>query len=254
MNSPEVANLELIQRNRKLFILTLFLIAVSSFFIQNNTMAQQTKHFFKVEVKKNVTLESYFLLYLPEGYDSLDQTWPLLLFLHGIGERGDMIELVKKQGPPKLIEYGRKFPFIVVSPQCPEDSIWSVPVLDMVLTEMVQRYKVDTTRIYVTGLSMGGTGTWQLAEAYPHRFAAIVPVCAEADPSKAYLIKDLPVWVFHGAKDDIHPLSESENMVNALKALGSPVKFTIYPEAGHDSWTDAYNDEEMWKWLMEQKK
>lgn len=254
MNSSEVVNLELIQRSSGIRMLFLSFLVMASIFIQDITMAQQTKHYFQVEVKKKVTLESYFLLYLPEGYDSLDQTWPLLLFLHGIGERGTMIELVKKQGPPKLIEYGRKFPFIVVSPQCPEDSVWSIPVLDMVLTEMVQRYKVDTARIYVTGLSMGGTATWQLAEAYPRRFAAIVPVCGEADPAKAYLIKDLPIWVFHGAQDDIHPLSESENMVNELKALGSTVKFTIYPEAGHDSWTAAYNDEEMWKWLLEQRK
>jgi len=229
-------------------------ILLFAFVNMNGLLAQQTKKYFKVEKSQDDFLESYLLLYLPEGYDSLEQEWPLLLFLHGSGERGTMIELVKKHGPPKMIENGYQFPFIVVSPQCPEDQWWSLDMLDMVLTEMVQRYKVDKTRIYVTGLSMGGYAAWQLAIAYPDRFAAIVPVCGGADAQFAPLIKDLPIWAFHGAKDDVVPLSEEENMVNALKGLGSPVKFTIYPDAGHDSWTEAYNDEEMWKWLEAQNK
>lgn len=220
-------------------------------------MAQQTGKYFKVETRKNVFLESWLLLYLPEGYDSLvAERWPLLLFLHGSGERGEMLDLVKRNGPPRMIEEGRKFPFIVVSPQCPEDQRWEtrIEVLDMLLDEMTSRYRVDTNRIYVTGLSMGGQGTWDLAFAYPARFAAIVPVCGWTRPSQAGLIRDLPVWVFHGAKDDVVPLTQSEEMVNALKALGSPVKFTVYPEAGHDAWTQAYQEAEMWEWLLEQRK
>ena len=216
--------------------------------------SQQTGHYIRVEVEKDVFLESRFLLYLPEGYDTLNRKWPLLLFLHGSGERGTVIEMVKKHGPPKLIEYGRSFPFIVVSPQCPEDQDWSVDVLDMLLDELVIRYKVDTGQIFVTGLSRGGTGTWNLAVAYPERFAAIAPICGRANPANASMIKDLPVWVFHGAKDDIVPLEDSENMVKALKALGSPVKFTVYPEAGHDSWTETYDNPELWEWFMEQHK
>lgn len=215
-------------------------------------MSQQTTKYFKVWTGKEEYLEARCLLYLPEGYDALERNWPLLLFLHGKGESGDMIELVKKNGPPMLIGYGTKFPFIVVSPQCPEEQRWSIEVLDMVLTEMVEQYRVDTDRIYVTGLSMGGEGTWKLAIAYPDRFAAIVPICGWTDPQFAPVIRDLPVWVFHGAKDDVVPLSESEDMVNALKGLGSPVKFTVYPEANHDSWTETYNNPEMWEWLGEQ--
>lgn len=231
-----------------------FIIFNFSFLIPLKMMSQQTGMYFKVEVRKHVMLESTFLLYLPDGYVKTEQQWPLLLFLHGIGERGDMLDLVKKNGPPKMIEHGYKFPFIVVSPQCPEDQTWSVEVLDMLLDEMVLRYHVDPNRIYVTGLSMGGTGTWDLAVAYPERFAAIVPICGETDPEQAGKIKDLPVWVFHGAKDDIHLPEESENMVNALKALGSPVIFTLYPEAGHDSWTEAYDSPELWEWLTAQHK
>jgi predicted esterase len=229
-----------------------FLIFSCSFFIMKGAMSQQTGMYFKVEVRKHVTLETNFLLYLPEGYELEKRQWPLLLFLHGRGETGDMLDLVKKNGPSKMIEYGYKFPFIVVSPQCPEEQTWSVDVLDMLLNEMVRLYRVDTNRIYVTGLSMGGTGTWDLAIAYPARFAAIVPICGRVDPGKADRIKNLPVWVFHGAKDDIIPAEISENMVKALKALGSPVRFTLYPVADHDSWTEAYNSPELWEWLSAQ--
>ncbi len=221
-----------------------------------SVMAQQKGMAFKTEIRKGVMLETRFLLYLPQQYDSLDRNWPLLLFLHGRGESGEVLELVKRNGPPMMIERGDPFPFIVVSPQCPDDQRWEtrIEVLGMLLDRMVERYRVDTSRIYVTGLSMGGQGTWDLAFAYPDRFAAIVPICGRTRPEKASLIKDLPVWVFHGALDDVIPLSESENMVNALKALGSPVKFTVYPEANHDSWTEAYESEELWEWLEEQKK
>jgi predicted peptidase len=235
-------------------IIIAFLIFNFSFLIPLKVFSQQTGMYFKVEVRKHVTLESRFLLYLPEGYDTIDRQWPLLLFLHGSGECGDMLEFVKKNGPPNMIEHGYKFPFIVVSPQCPEGERWSVEVLDMVLDEMIRLYKVDENCIYVTGLSMGGEGTWNLAFTYPDRFAAIVPVCGWTDPEQAKKIKDLPIWIFHGAKDDVVPLSESEDMVNALKALGSPVKFTVYPDADHDAWTETYNNPELWEWLMEQHK
>lgn len=221
-----------------------------------NVMAQQKGMAFKTEIRKGVMLEARFLLYLPQQYDSLDRDWPLLLFLHGRGESGEVLELVKRNGPPMMIEHGHQFPFIAVSPQCPDDQRWEtqIEVLDMLLDRMVERYRVDTSRIFVTGLSMGGQGTWNLAFAYPDRFAAIVPICGWTKPEKAALIKDLPVWVFHGAKDDVVPLSESENMVSALKALGSPVKFTVYPEANHDSWTETYENEELWGWLLLQRK
>lgn len=229
-----------------------FLIFNFSLFISEQGMSQQIGKYFKIEVQQDVSLESWFLLYLPEGYDSLDRKWPLLMFLHGTGERGNILELLKIQGPPKSIEYGKSFPFIVVSPQCPEDERWSVEVLDMLLDEMARRYRVDTNCLFVTGLSMGGQATWELAYTYPDRFAAIAPVCGWTDVSQASKIKKLPVWVFHGANDDVVPPEESINMVNALKALGSPVKFTLYPEADHDAWTETYDNPELWEWLMEQ--
>jgi predicted peptidase len=231
-----------------------FFIFKFSFLIPMNLFSQQTGMSFKVEVKKHVFLETNFLLYLPEGYDLEERQWPLLLFLHGAGETGDMLEFVKKHGPPKMIEHGYKFPFIVVSPQCPDDQTWTVEVLDMLLDEMVRLYRVDTDRLYITGISMGGTATWDLAIVYPRRFAAIVPICGRTKPEEAGRIKDLPIWVFHGAKDDVHLPEESENIVKALNVLGSPVKFTLYPEADHDAWTETYNNPELWEWLMQQHK
>ena len=194
-----------------------------------------------------------YLIYLPKDYDK-KESWPLMLFLHGAGERGDNLEAVKVHGPPKLIEAGKEFPFIVISPQCPKDKWWDPDELKALLDEIVKKYKVDKDRIYVTGLSMGGYGTWALAAEQPMRFAAIVPICGGGDPEKAKLIADVPIWVFHGKKDSVVPFSNSEKMVEALKKRGGDPKFTAYPDADHDSWTESYNNPELYEWLLKQKR
>ncbi|MBI3469587.1 MAG: prolyl oligopeptidase family serine peptidase, partial [Planctomycetes bacterium] len=158
---------------------------------------QQEKQFEK-EITVKVRLN--YLLYLPEGYGKGDKAWPLLLFLHGAGESGNDLKQVKRHGPPKLVETGNELSFIVVSPQSPGRG-WDVQALNALLDDVVAKHKVDQNRIYVTGLSMGGFGTWSLAAAYPERFAAIVPICGGGDPASAKRLKDLPIWVFHGAKD-----------------------------------------------------
>ena len=231
-------------------------ILILFFMISISTNAQDTKqtvHSFEKEVK--LTLSANYLLYLPKDYvESNDKDFPLVLFLHGAGERGDDLEKVKIHGLPKLINEGKEFSFIVVSPQCPENMFWNADVLSALLDEIEANYRVDTNRVYVTGLSMGGNGTWSLALAEPHRFAAIAPVCGWSVPSVACTIKHLPIWVFHGAKDQVVPISASEQMVERLKSCGSSVKFTVYPEANHDSWTETYNNEELYKWFLEQSK
>ena len=179
----------------------------------------------------------------------------MLLFLHGAGERGDDLELVKVHGPPKMIAQGRDFPFVVVSPQCPKDEWWSIDALHDLLNEIVETYRIDTARIYVTGLSMGGYATWGLACTYPERFAAVVPICGGGDSEKAPLMKEVPTWVFHGAKDEAVPLQQSQEMVDALKAAGSDVRFTVYPEGGHvEAWQNAYGDPALWEWLAKQRR
>ena len=196
------------------------------------------------------TYEANYLIYLPEGYESDSKQWPLVLFLHGAGERGSDIELVKRNGPPKLVEEGQKFPFILVSPQCPERAIWDNKLLIALLDEVESKYNVDKCRVYLTGLSMGGHATWSLAIQSPERFAAIIPVCGRGYPQDVYVLKDVPVWVFHGQKDDIVSIIDGQKMVNALENAGGFVKFTIYPEAGHDAWTETYNNPEVYIWLL----
>jgi predicted peptidase len=205
----------------------------------------------KLERSIKVTLG--YLLYLPKDYAQED-SWPLMLFLHGAGERGDDLQRVKLHGPPKLIAAGREFPFIVVSPQCPKDRWWEPFELTALLDEIVEKYKVDRDRIYVTGLSMGGFGTWNLVAFTPDRFAALAPICGGGESFAAKRLARVPAWVFHGAKDLLVPLERSQKMVEAMKKNGGSVKLTVYPEAGHDSWTAAYNDPELYRWLLEQKR
>lgn len=214
------------------------------------TPGKQEARTFDAEIRKQVHLD--YLLYIPEGYEKSTERWPLVLFLHGAGERGDDIERVKLHGPPMLVDQGKSFPFILVSPQCPEWQWWpaQTDALVALLDEMERDYRVDADRIYLTGLSMGGAGTWVLAALQPDRFAAIAPVCGPTNPKTAGLIKHLPIWVFHGAKDTTVPLKHSEDMVAALKAEGADPKLTVYPEAGHDSWTETYNNPALYEWLL----
>jgi predicted peptidase len=205
------------------------------------------------ELHRTVEVSMKYLLYLPKDYDA-KSAWPLMLFLHGAGERGDDLDVVKKHGPPKLIEAGKEFPFIVVSPQCSGNRWWEPFDLAALLDEIVAKYKVDRDRIYLTGLSMGGFGTWALATYQPDRFAAIVPICGGGDPARVRRIKHIPTWVFHGGKDPTVPLAMSEKMVDALKKAGGDVKFTVYPNAAHDSWTQAYDSPELYDWLLKQKR
>ena len=196
------------------------------------------------------TVSGQYLIYLPEGYGAGDREWPLVLFLHGVGERGSDLELVKKHGPPKLIAEGKSFPFIMVAPQCPTGQWWSEDVLAAMLDRVEDQYRVDRSRVYVTGLSMGGFGTWRLATFNPDRFAALLPICGGGEEAAVCAIKHIPAWVFHGAKDPVVALRESEKMVEAMKQAGGNVRFTVYPEAGHDSWTETYNNPEVYTWLL----
>ncbi len=202
---------------------------------------------------RTVRIQMDYLIYLPADYDKQER-WPLLLFLHGSGERGDDLELIKKHGPPKQIHEGKNFPCIVVSPQCPKDQRWQPMALSALVDEIVENFRVDEDRIYVTGLSMGGAGSWSLAVYAPHRFAALVPICGGGEVNRAKEIAHLPTWVFHGAKDPTVPLQRSQEMVEALKKHGGDPKFTVYPDAGHDSWTQTYENAELYDWLLQQKR
>jgi len=223
-----------------LFIFVLFAISAKP---------QQTQQTF------NACNQISYLLSLPEGYSAEGEASPLLLFLHGSGERGNDLNKIKAWGPPKLIEEGVKLPFIVVSPQCPADQKWDIYLLKQLLDNIIKTYHVDKSRIYLTGLSMGGFGTWEMGTAFPGYFAAIVPVCGGGDPQAAYRIKNIPCQVFHGEKDEAVPEIRSAEMVDALRKLGADVKYTVIPGGDHPSaWIYAYNKAGLWDWLLKQKK
>src|ERR1035441_9157001 len=191
---------------------TLALLAAPAFAAEPSaTPVQQEKHF---EAQVKVTAKIDYLLFLPQGYEQSKQRWPLMLFLHGAGESGTNLAKVKTHGPPKVVESKPDFPFILVSPQSAGGG-WNNDTLDALLNEIIRKYRVDKHRIYLTGLSMGGFGTWSLAAAHPERFAAIVPICGGGNPADAKKLAALPIWVFHGAKDGTVPVQRSREMVEA---------------------------------------
>lgn len=221
----------------------------SELVVKESEMKKQLEKKMTTNFEQKVSLN--YLLALPKDYDEKEK-WPLLMFLHGSGERGDNLELLKKHGPPRLIEEGKEFPFIVVSPQCPSGIRWKTNALVALIDEVIKNYNVDENRIYVTGLSMGGYGTWKLANEIPERLAAVVPICGWGDSWTICEIGDLPVWAFHGAKDNVVAPQKSQELVDALKRCNGNVQFTLYPEANHDSWTETYNNPKVYEWLLEQ--
>jgi predicted peptidase len=221
----------------------------------NSANEGQSEQMLEKQITKKVSLR--YLLYLPKGYgEEKDQKWPLMLFLHGAGERGNDLNLVKKHGPPKLIDQGKEFPFLIVSPQCPSESWWTeqLDALTALLDDVQSKYAVDPDRVYLTGLSMGGFGTWALACRHPERFAAIAPICGGGEWFLTPRLKNVPTWVFHGAQDPVVPLRESTEMVEALKKAGGDVQLTVYPEAQHDSWTETYNNPKLYEWFLSHRR
>ena len=214
----------------------------------------QEAHLFEKQVVKTLRLK--YLLFLPQEYASHKQ-WPLILFLHGAGERGDDLNMIKKHGIPKVVEERPDLPFITVSPQCPEESWWTeqTEALSALLDEIVNDYPVDRTRIYLTGLSMGGYGTWSLALREPERFAAIAPICGGlfGPAGVVSALKEMPIWAFHGAKDPVVPIEQQERLVRVLQECGGNIRFTVYPEAEHDSWTEPYNNPALYEWFLEHR-
>lgn len=202
-----------------------------------------------------------YQIFMPRGYaGSGPQKWPLVIFLHGSGERGTDIELVKKNGPPKIIGAHPGSPFILVSPQLEDvpNNRWDAAKLDALLADLRRTYRIDPSRIYLTGLSLGGYGTWDWALKRPDLFAAIVPVAANSENQAAdpCVLKDLPIWAFHGDQDDIVDPLKGFAIVKAVDACKGSVRprMTIYPQMTHASWEPAYDDPAMWRWLLEQRR
>ena len=191
-----------------------------------------------------------YLLYTPDTAANV----PVILFLHGSGERGSNLVHVGDEGLPEILA-NLPEETIVIAPQCPENSRWTehLEALETVLDEVTARYAVDPQRSYLTGLSMGGQGAWYLAARTPERFAAVVPVCGRSNPAEAQRLISLPTWVFHGADDEVVPPEESEKMVRALQKAGSKAKLTVYPDVGHNSWARAYAEDDLYAWMFAQR-
>jgi predicted peptidase len=235
----------------KQFVTCVFIV-VGTLTYSNLYAAEQTAQK-AVEKEIKIVTKVKFFLALPDDYDKSTDKFPLIVFLHGAGEQGDDLNMIKRHGMPKLLAAGQKFPFIVASPQSPVN-VWQPQVLNAFIDDIAATYKVDESRIYLTGISMGGFGTWNYAVTYPNRCAAIVPICGGGDPKQATKLAKLPVWAFHGAMDDRVPIVKTAEMIKAIEDVGGQPKFTIYPDAKHDSWTKSYENPELFKWLLEQNR
>lgn len=217
-------------------------------------MTQIPRHF-EAQITQTVQLD--YLLYLPPGYgDDPDERLPVILFLHSAGARGSDVEMVRLNGIPQILESGHDLPFIVVSPQCPADSHWTLHIdaLNALLKNVIANYLADENRVYLTGMSLGGAGTWFLAGAYPERFAAIAPLCGRIVPLPLTRFRELPIWAFHGELDDVIPISETQRTVDGLKATGVNVQLTVYPDAGHDIGEQTYNNPELYAWFLNHRR
>ena len=208
-----------------------------------------------IETVSKENLQYY--LYYPADYNgNSKEKFGLLLFLHGGGEAGGELGELKADGPPKLMAEGYPFPFLVLSTQNPhKKKWWNLNAVNKLLDEIIANNNVDPKRIYLTGLSRGGSAAWDLAVQYPDKWAALAVVCGMTPTPYAHWIdKKLPIWVFHGDKDEVIPVTESDVMVAKLKEMGYNVNYTRYKGVGHNSWTKAYVTDELYTWMANQKK
>lgn len=193
-----------------------------------------------------------YVQYLPENYDK-NQKYPLVLYLHGSGQRGDNVEDVTKHGFMRYVrEENRKYPFIIISPQCPLDKYWGCYTESLIafLDYICENLSVDKTKIYLTGNSMGGTGTWMLAMAAPEKFTAIAPICASGIGWNARVLKDIPIYMYHGDCDEVIPIHESITMLKNVNKIGGHAKLKICYGVGHNAWDYAYSDDELVEWML----
>ena len=196
-----------------------------------------------------------YLLYLPKEYTEGDDKYPLVIYLHGGSQRGNDLNKLKIYGLPYLVEQGRNYNFIIASPQCPEGKYWSTEDwFDSLQTDLLAKYRIDERRIYVTGISAGGYGAWQVAVDYPDKFAAVVPLCGGLnDSTQVCKINRVPVWAFHGTKDEVIAINETERLVTGLRQCNGKVKFTRLENEGH-SIQYLYEREDIYTWMLKQKK
>ena len=257
-----------VSRRNLIGLLVSFIAAVSVFVAPAEARKVQTGFLDRTVVVAGT--EYKYQVFVPDEWTS-KKKWPIILFLHGAGERGDDGIIQTEVGIGTAIRrYRSRVPAIVVMPQCRKDKWWADALADAAMAALAQAQKEfhgDSARTYLTGLSMGGYGTWYLAGRYPGKFAAIVPICggvlvpdkARAQPpddnapytqAAGKIGKDTPTWIFHGGDDPVVPVTESQRMAAAMKALGGEVRYTEYPGVGHNSWEKAYAEPELFTWML----
>ena len=250
------------------------MLGLSVLLLAGSVHAQDVEAIMRYEVYKDASgAELNYRLYLPDGIDNVKKC-PLLLFLHGAGERGSDNKKQLKHCIKDVVSYSqnKKEPIIVVVPQCPENMKWvdvdwsagsnampESPSVSMKMTKevvegLVKKHKVDKNRIYIAGLSMGGYGTWDAIQRWPDYFAAALPLCGGGDDKMADRIRNVPIWAFHGDKDTAVKVERSRAMIDAIKKNGGNPKYTEYPGVGHDCWTATFKNPEVLGWLFAQKK
>ena len=235
-----------------LFIL-LFIINCS---LIGGDMPKKLSKKFVSDITVNVSLD--YNIYFPSDYNKSKDEYPLVIFLHGAGERGEDLNKVEIHGIPKLIKNGREFPFITVAPQCPAFQWWPEPLyvkaLILLLEDIIREYNVDINRVYATGLSMGGYGILAIGRERPDLFAALIPVCGGMDMDGIERLKNIPIWLFHGDKDKLVPVENSQIIYDTLKPMNPKMKLTIYKGVNHNSWDLTYENDDIYDWLLKNKK
>ena len=244
---------------KKINILLLLLLAISCSDSEEITDPGEQTRGYQVEIRDSEGFN--FLLFLPENESQkINNKYPTILFLHGIGELGNDLQKLKQEGLPKILDGDKNFPFIVISPQCPSSTEWyytnedNVRAINNMLDDAIKRFPIDTNRIYITGLSMGGIGAWYFALKMPERFAAMAPIAFRGDGWSPCPAAEIPAWGFHGKLDSVIPLTSAQSLVNQFKVCGGNIDFTVYPDAGHDCWTKTYNNQELYSWFLNHNK
>jgi len=256
---------------RRRMVLTFVLASIAATLAIGSAQARKVDTGFLDRTVTVAGTQYKYQVFVPENWTS-KKKWPVILFLHGAGERGEDGLVQTEVGMGRAVRINRsRFPAVIVIPQCRKEIWWSqTPMDDLAMKALevaTKEFHGDHQRTYLTGLSMGGYGTWHLAGKYPGKFAAIVPICGgvlrpdvsrqqSPDDTKPYtdaankIGKDIPVWIFHGGADDSVPVAESQRMASAMKALGGEVHYTEYPGVGHNSWDDAYAEGELFTWMF----
>lgn len=257
---------------------TPLLLAFFTLIATSTTSAQEQDGMTTGFVNKTITVhstEERYVVYVPENYTP-DTAWPLIVFLHGAGERGDDGVAQTTAGiGPAIKKDPSRFPAIVLMPQCPKEQVWNTrhDSLEAQFEATLAEFNIDRKRIYLTGLSMGGYGAWLWGALHTDTFAAIMPICGGGDPydiqkllnvgggnpygslaSRVRALATVPIWAFHGGADGVVPPERTREMVAAIKARGGIIQHTEYEGVGHNSWDKAYQESQGIPWLLSQKK